>query len=164
MIGCELYPQHRRLMSCGTSRSTMKTKMRREKMNLDQIQICNSTWMSRINMPEACVSTLVDGYCSVTSEQSTISHGGFCSDLNKSTFKKHEPPIFKYMYLWKTLNSWELIILHRIVTLLVSFESVFLLHPDHPELCSSSDENLREIAGKSSGRDDHVLQSIHLYL
>lgn len=117
VTGCELYLQHRQLMSCGTSRSIMKTKMRREKMNLDQIQICNSTWMSWINLSRVCVSGSVDVYCSVIPEQSTIFCGGFCSNLNKPTFKKHEPSIFKYMYLWTTLISSELIILLMIVTL-----------------------------------------------
>ena len=46
-------------------------------------------------MPEACVSSLVDVHSSVTPEQSTISRG-FCSNLNKSTLKKHEPSLFRY--------------------------------------------------------------------
>ena len=165
VTGCELYPQHRQLMSCGTSRSIMKTKMRREKMNLDQIQICNSTWMSWINMPEVCVPGLVDVKCSVIPEQSTIFRGGFCSNLNKPTFKKHEPSIFKYMYLWRTLISRELIILLMIVTRKVPFESqCFSVASGSSRIMCRLRSKFKGISWKTSGRNDHVLQSINLYL
>ena len=48
VTGCEWYPQRRTRMSCGTSKSIMRTKMRREKMNLNLVHICNSELKSWI--------------------------------------------------------------------------------------------------------------------
>ena len=100
VTGCEWYPQHRTRMSCGTSKSIMRTKMRREKMNLNLVHICNSELKSQIK--EALRSSIcrwVDSRTGKTTNTRNISGMLLCckKKANRAWETKPQARMFEAM-------------------------------------------------------------------